>query len=268
MRTSHAFADAALDVDDFIFLDAGPSSPGVSTGGAQAVALYLTEAGDSAAISVNDLHQGQIGDCFLISSIGELALTKPDAISSMIHANADGSETVTLYADRSGAAVNWGTTQFKAITTTVANVFPSYAVNNGASQDVVNGTKEIWAQVLEKAVAQIEGGYGAIAHGGNPVLAMETLTGHRATYLSPASLTVQALQGYIAAGSMIAFDTPNRSGLSNNLVGGHAYMFEKLTIANGVPMVTLGNPWGTYQPTPIALSQVAKNFVEIDVGHA
>ncbi len=107
------------------FMSGATATPGM--------ALYLTEPGTTAAISVADLHQGQIGDCYLISSIGELALTKPVDISNMIHTNADGTETVRLYADQSGHAIGWGTTVFKAVSVTVSNVFPNYAVNNGAN---------------------------------------------------------------------------------------------------------------------------------------
>ena len=60
---------------------------------------------------------------------------------------------------------------------------------------MLNGQKEIWVQVLEKAVATLGGGYNSIANGGNPMIAMEELTGQAATYMSPSALTVQELQG-------------------------------------------------------------------------
>ena len=39
--------------------------------------LYLTEEGDTQAISIRDIHQGQMDDCFLLASIGEIALRRP-----------------------------------------------------------------------------------------------------------------------------------------------------------------------------------------------
>ena len=218
--------------------------------------LFLQEAGDPALISVNDIHQGQIGDCFLLSSIGELALWYPSAITNMIRVNADGTETVTLYVAASGALPTFGTTSFKAVSVTVDNIFPSNAVNNGASQDVLNGQKEIWVQVLEKAVATLNGGYNAIANGGYPVISMEELTGQAATWISTNSLTLQLLQSYMAAGDLIVMDTPSSGSLAYNLVNSHAYMFESLTMVSGTPMVQLGNPWGSYQPSAIPLSQL------------
>ena len=73
---------------------------------------------------------------------------------------------------------------------------------------MVNGQKEIWVQVLEKAVATLGGGYNYIANGGNPMIAMEELTGQSTTSMSPASLTLQQLQGYMTAGDLIVMDTP------------------------------------------------------------
>ena len=228
--------------------------------------LYLQETGDPALISVNDIHQGQIGDCFLLSSIGELALWHPSAITNMIRVNADGTETVTLYVAASGALPWFGTTSFKAVSVTVNNIFPSNVVNNGASQDVLNGQKEIWVQVLEKAVATLNGGYNAIANGGYPVISMEELTGQAATWISPSSLTVQLLQSYMAAGDLIVMDTPSSGSLSYGLYNCHAYMFQSLTMVGGTPMVQLVNPWGCYQPAAIPLSQLPRVIAEVDIG--
>ncbi len=235
-------------------------------GGVQPMALFLTEVGDTAVISMNDIHQGQIGDCFLLSPIGDLAAVDPALIKSMIHANADGSETVTLNLDKSGGLALPGASAFKSVTTTVTNVFPNDGVNNGATQDVVNGNKEIWAQVLEKAVAQVDGGYGAIAKGGNPAMAMEELTGHAANAYRASSVSASALQAFAKAGDIITFDTFNKSGLADNLVGSHAYMFKGVVNTAGGPAVQLANPWGFNQPTLVPVSQFASVFAEIDVG--
>jgi hypothetical protein len=112
----------------------------------------------------------------------------------------------------------------------------------------------------------LNGGYGGISNGGSPVVAMEELTGQKATWMSPASLSYGSLQSYISAGDLIVMDTSSKSGLPYNLVSDHAYMFEKVSVVNGTPTVTLGNPWGFDQPASIPLSQLSKAFVEVDIG--
>jgi calpain family cysteine protease len=278
MPKTHGLNDLAnpLDNSDDTYPAAYPDSQAMSSSATSATTLatsvlkqvlYLTETGDTTAISVSDINQGQIGDCFLLSSIGEIARLEPKFISNMIHVNANGSETVSLYEAANGRLPGWSTKAFKSVSVTVNNVFPSYSVNNGASQDVVNGQKEIWPQVLEKALATLDGGYSAIAGGGSPVIAMEELTGHAATYMSPTALTLAKLQAFVTAGDLIVMDTLSSGILPNNLVKDHAYMFEGVTGTGAAAKVHLGNPWGFDQPTPILVSQLARGFGEVDVGH-
>ncbi|MGA3402287.1 MAG: C2 family cysteine protease, partial [Acetobacteraceae bacterium] len=228
--------------------------------------LYLQETGTSSLISVYDINQGQIGDCFLLSSIGEIALWHPSAIMNMIQANANGTETVTLHLAANGSLPTFGTTSFETTYVTVTNTFPSDAVNNGATQDVLNGEKEIWVQVLEKAVATLGGGYSSIANGGNPMIAMEELTGQSATDMSPASVTVQNLQSEMAAGDLIVMDTPASGSLSFGLYNDHAYMFESVSGSGSSATVQLLNPWGFDEPSAIPLADLAANIVEVDIG--
>jgi hypothetical protein len=266
--------DAASNTTDFLptndiegfAVQSGLSFAAATPSVAPIQVLYLQERGDTATISVNDLHQGQIGDCFLISSIGEIALEKPLAITNMIKVNSNGSETVTLYEGSNGSLPSFNTTSFRPVSINVTNIFPSYSVNNGATQDLSGNLKEIWPQVLEKAFATLNGGYAGIANGGSPVLALEELTGQRATWMAPANLSYNTLINDVAAGDLIVMDTSSKANLPYNLVSNHAYMFEKLTTINGTPSVVLGNPWGTDQPTAIPLSQLSKVFVEIDIG--
>jgi Calpain family cysteine protease len=149
---------------------------------------------------------------------------------------------------------------------TVNNTFPSDPVNSGATQDVYDGEKEIWVQVLEKAVAPLGGGYASIASGGYPVLAMEELTGQAATWMSPSSVTAQDLQNFTTAGDLIVMDTPASGSLPYGLYNDHAYMFESITTVSGTPMVQSLNPWGFDEPSAIPLSQLSTGIVEVDVG--
>jgi hypothetical protein len=267
----HNLTDGLDDSDDSLYAlpasDQAVNAFGSSSAALPTQALYLIEPGDTTAINLNDIHQGQMGDCYLLSSIGEIALLDPAFISGMIHANPSATETVTLYEASNGHLPGWATTAFKAVTETVTNVFPTNAVNNGATQDVVGNVKEIWPQVLEKAYATLNGGYAAIGNGGSPVLAMEELTGHAASYLTPASLTLATLQGFIKAGDLIVMDTLPRGNLPDGLFNDHAYMFTSVTGSGAAAVVHLANPWGFDQPAPVLLSQLSHGFDEVDVGH-
>jgi hypothetical protein len=230
--------------------------------------LYLEEPGDISAISVNDIHQGQLDDCFLLSAFGEIARQSPTFISAnLIHVNADGTETVSLYLAADGGLPTWGTSSYKPVSETVTNTFSSAGVNNGATQDVVGNQKEIWPQVIEKAVAQLDGGYQAINAGGSPVIAMEELTGHAATFMSSAELTLTTLSSLVTAHDLITMLTPHTGALPNNLLNGHAYMFDGSSGSGTSTMINLVNPWGSNQPTPILLSQLSNGITEVQVGH-
>jgi len=241
---------------------------------AAATALYIISPNDTVAISPNDLHQDGLGDCFLISSIGELAMTHAASVQNMIQVNSNGTETVTLYEDANGKLPVPGYTgAFKAVTEVVTNSFNPNSVNSAAGQDVVNGVKEIWPQVIEQAVAQLNGGISAIANGGYPFVAMEELTGKAATWIyQPATSMTGAqlfsqLSADVKANDMLTFDTTS-SPTGFNLVGGHCYMFDGMTGSGASATVTLLNPWGTDQPGKIQLSQLAGNICQIDVGHS
>lgn len=230
--------------------------------------LYLTEAGTHTAINVADINQGQLGDCFLLSAMGELALYDPAAISKMISVNANGTESVALFESPNGQTPSFGAAAFSQTPQTVTNVFSAASVNNGATQDVVGNSKEIWAQVLEKAYAQANGGYATINNGGNPCIALQQLTGHTAQWEAPTAATTAALTADVNAGDLIVMDTASTSNLPNNLVSNHAYMFEGLVNNNGVSCVKLANPWGFDQPNLIPTAQLAHSgIVEVDIGH-
>ena len=240
---------------------------GVGAGAVLTQVLYLTEAGDTSAININDIHQGQIGDCFLLAAMGEMALYHPTAISNMIHYNPNGTETVALYMGLNGQPPQFASYSFKATAQTVTNAFSASSVNNGATQDVVGSQKEIWAQVVEKAYAQANGGYAGIQNGGSPFLAMEQLTGKAAQWMPGSFLSLNALTQHAAAGDLIVMDTYSAGTLPFGLVGNHAYMFEGVKSVGGTAYVQLGNPWGYAQPSLIPFAQLSRGIVEVDFGH-
>lgn len=229
-------------------------------------ALYLREAGSAAQVSMGDIHQGWgLGDCFMLSALSEIARQSviqgnASFIPRMIHPNADGSETVTLYALNAG---RWGPVQ-----QVVHNDFPAGGVNyTGSPHGVVGHQKEIWPQVIEQAFAQQSGGYAAIAGGGWTPAAMQTLTGQYATAIPTAGMSYAKMRTMTDNNALICMDTLGSDTLPYGLVGGHSYAFNGYA---GTGAVNLYNPWGYAQPAPIpiaALADGSAGIFAVDVGH-
>jgi hypothetical protein len=235
--------------------------------------LFGTEKGDTTDVSMNDIHQHGIGDCYLLSSIGEIARVKPELIKKMIKDNGNGTYTVTLHRHKSGKTVAVGkpdSDEFSDVQVTVDGHFGTNVVNADAGEDKVGNKKEIWVQILEKAYAKLMGGYDKITDGGWAKDAMQTLTGKKAGQKPVKDLKLADLQKDLAAGKPIVMDTmepPKGKKLPFNLVEGHAYMLDKLeTDKKGKVFVRLRNPWGSNEPDPIPFEQLGKGFDMVETG--
>ncbi len=233
--------------------------------------LYIKEPGDAGKIVPTDIAQGQLGDCFFLSSLGEISLKDPSFISDdIISRNGNGTETVHLYNDGEGNPIDTDTrnpTEFSAVSFHIANKFPKAAVNDDNTRDIVHGVKEIWPQVVEKAYAKDIGGYGVLNQGGYDEDAMEALTGHRAFYENSSAVSLTQLEGFAdSSTALVTFDTPEHGGLPYKLVSNHAYMFDGLSNVGGVEYVHLLNPWGFREPGLIPVSSIGQIFSDITHG--
>jgi len=232
--------------------------------------LYAIEPGTTNAISPLDIQQGEIGDCWVLSAIGDLAIESPSSIQNMITNDGNGTYTVKLYNSLSLTAevtsqnylsYGIGDTGLTQVTETVTNVLGqggTLGILGDAQQAVPetdsNGNTEIWVDVLEEAVAQLFGGYNVIGAGGLPYAVFEALTGQASsTVLSPADMgsssMVATLLKDASAGDLISFSSSIvNAGVNTinpyNLVTDHAYMFDGFTTINGQTDVLLLNPWG------------------------
>jgi hypothetical protein len=120
---------------------------------------------------MNDINQGYLGDCYLLSSLAEVANQNSSDITSMLTSNGNNTYGVRFYVD--------GKAEYVTVNTSLADGGSIF--NNGSS--------DIWASLAEKAYAQLQASgavtgnsisgnsWTAIGNGGAPEMALEEITG-------------------------------------------------------------------------------------------
>jgi hypothetical protein len=189
-----------------------------------------------------DVAQGQVGDCWLLASLAEVADRDPGIIRNMFIDNGDSTYTVRFF--------NNGVADY----VTVDNYLP----NGGNTYDHPQG--DLWVALAEKAYAQEcafnwigtnshgTDGYQAL-HNGDPDWALAAITGQTSNYTK---ITTQILWPTLNvvtnasnigsawnAGQLVVLCTPGNPS-SANVVPGHCYAL--VGYSNG--QYTLFNPWG------------------------
>ena len=211
--------------------------------------------------SMNDVNQGALGDCYLLSSLAEVACQNSALISSMFTSNGNNTYGVKFY---------------------VNGVAEYVTVNNSLANDVNSGS-DIWASLAEKAYTQLQtsgvvtgagindgNSYSTIGNGGAPEFALEEITGaskitdfiaggtswYNISYNSSLAFTgytvgnstasvLDTLAADLAKGDdlILSSYTNATSGGKITLVADHAmsiYGFDSVT-----GELEVRNPWGT-----------------------
>ncbi len=216
-----------------------------------------------------DIRQDALGDCYFVATLGAVAQQQPDAIRNMISFDAKtGNFTVTLH-DNDGNP--------QSVQVTQAELEDNLARQGGSTADNSGLDGPIWPAVAETAYAKIHDsnpadglteGYNAIANGGWPQDAMQTITGDRGDeirysegFFESENSALDRMAGQVDAA--LSNDRPvtlwtvpeNRSlwdkirgneGTQDGLVDNHVYTVEGVhKNADGEWMVTVRNPWST-----------------------
>ncbi len=173
-----AAGSSATQLSDLIgkwFLGTDLPASQVTMGGSRFSVSYSSASNPvfaAAGPSCNDVNQGYLGDCYLLSSLAEVAYENSGAITSMITSNGNNTYGVRFYVN--GAA--------------------SYVTVNASLADggsIFNSGTDIWASLVEKAYTQLQSSgvvtgnnsanYGnawsTIGNGGCPEYALEEITG-------------------------------------------------------------------------------------------
>lgn len=207
---------------------------------------------DHYRFSPDDVAQGAVGDCYLITSLQALAFHNGDDLQRHIRPNPNGTFTVTFAnGDRVVVSADYAVHPDNP-------ALPVYA-HNGREHDGGSAIEQ-WPMLFEKAYAQHRGGYGAIA-GGWPGPTLESLTGAKASRIEGHDLTAAGLQRTLDSGGIVTFGTLFKKGDESDadfrkrapapytpgpsgeprLHAAHAYWVVGVDLATGT--VQVHNPW-------------------------
>lgn len=175
-------------------------------------------------ISIHDIRQGQIGDCYFLSDLAAIAWTKPASLRQLII-----KESPNVY--RVGFQRNGVTTW----------VYVNADIPSNTDQ-VFNGC--IWVPIAEKAYAYFRTGantYASLNQGftGN---AFSDLGFSSTSWLPTASGWTTAKTA-VAVGWPVSTITPQTMPPAVPLIGNHSYA---VISVNADTSITLQNPWGWY----------------------
>jgi Calpain family cysteine protease len=229
---------------------------------------FVQGEGDERAVDMNDVAQGAIGDCYLISAMIAVARTDPQAIEDMILDNGDGTYKVRLWdlgRDFAGASVTVDD-QFPA---TGRGRYAKPAFARLGDQREVDGEvqHELWPLIIEKAWAKYRGGYEHIGdfHSSGP---LSFISGAGVSNYDPADMKPdaldQALRDAVAKGHPtilgVTAETPELRSLVRRL-GLHWYHAYVLVDA-GPDGFKLYNPWAHSHPTrPLTADEIHQLFM-------
>lgn len=191
-----------------------------------------------------DVNQGDTGDCYFLSALGETALQDPSLIKNMITVDGAGVYTVDFHLN--------GKDNYVTVNSDIAYMGGGYHFGDGSSVAFDHGgaSGAIWTEIVEKAFVefseQINGvnSYANISGGWDNGLS--AITGQSVTdYYAPsyASSQTSLLNVMNAAFNGKEDVLMSTSGANNalNLVGNHMYAVLAINAAAGT--ITLDNPW-------------------------
>ncbi len=193
----------------------------------------------------NDPMQGQVGDCYLISSMVVVAKRRPDLLKKAIVDNHDGTFTVTFQS----RPVRGLPTVPVSIT-----VDTLIAMRHGVPEYAsARNPAELWPLIIEKAYAAWKGSFDLI-EAGMAANALEALTGGDPSFfvvskaMNPQEVFDKLDLSNQEGGCVVALSKPEDTGI-DGMVADHAYAVLGTEVrANGEKYVKLRNPWGEHEP--------------------
>lgn len=217
----------------------------------------------------SDIKQGYLGDCYFMSTLGEVALRNPGAITNMFIVNGDGTYTVKFF--------NNGQANYVTVDSYLPTDSAGRAIYAGLGMVYNNTSNELWTALAEKAYVQLnELGWERVGLSGNGQNAYASISGGY-VYAAQGQITGQNTVAFAMTSGSTSFNTfvtawnqgksigfaSKSTPASSTVVGGHAYAVVGYNAANQT--VTLFNPWGIqYGLLTLSWSQIKANFDYFD----
>jgi hypothetical protein len=193
-----------------------------------------------------DINQDDIGDCYLMATMGAVADADPQRIKDRISYNPQTGEfDVTL----------WDGKEWRHVPVTQADIDANITAEGGSGVDNdPSAGKPLWPAVLESAYAKMHGKDLKGIESGLAPDAMEALTGNDGKWLFPGAEFAwnQHLDTEIATALQNHQPvTLSTTFLPGPLAGMHVYQVQAISGTGSDAVVTLRNPWGSDNGPPI-----------------
>ncbi len=200
-------------------------------------------------LSGAEIGQGDLGDCFFLSSLAAVANTHPRLIRRAVVAHGDDTYTVTFFERRRGVA--------RPLPVRVDSTFPTDARGHqkfGRGLEAGPRGQVLWPAIFEKAYAVSQRGYVHVNQGGDGGAALTALTGLPSRALTPVNQTRDALwlrllDGVKARHPMVTStpttrDLERRTGRRDlaGLLDDHYYTVVRVMERRGERLVALYSP--------------------------
>ena len=191
--------------------------------------------------SADDVRQGQIGDCFYLSTLGATANVKPDTIRNMETDLGDGTYAVRF---KSGSTYKYYRVDNDLAVLSKTSNTPAYA--DLGRQDAM------WVAIAEKAYTFFRSNKGTYTsiNGGWMGEAFTALDMNKQQSLWKADVSdgddyIDWVQQQLAAGYTVTMGVITPPPDSVNLIAGHAYTVVGVkTNSDGTRSLVVRNPWG------------------------
>ncbi len=181
-----------------------------------------------------DINQGQVGDCYFMSSMAGFALQNPKLLQQSAVDMGDGTYTMQYE--------NNGTPTFIR----VSNDISTYG-GGGYMYARPGASGSVWGAILEKAFAYFRTGantYNSINSGW--MGSVYALLGVNSTFFNSSAVTTDAAMYSKLSADLSSHKVVTMGTFSSppNLVGGHAYTLISVSQSKGVGQYVVRNPWG------------------------